>query len=77
MAAAREAKAAAARSEMEAERAKRKKAAAAASDKRVDQLYQEINNLTRISERVLLRNQSSQDTLSSKKDGDGPAAAAP
>jgi hypothetical protein len=77
LAAEREAKAVAARSKIEAERAKLKKTAAAASDARVDQLYQEINNLTRINERVLLRNPSPQGTLSSKKDGDGEAAAVP
>jgi len=74
VAAAREARAEAARAEVEAERAKLKtKAADAATSARVDQLYREINNLTRMNEQVLLRDRNLQGTPVKK---DGPEAAA-
>ena len=76
VAAEREARAEATRAEVEAKRAKLKKQAAAATDARVDQLYQEINNLTRMSEQFLLRNQSPRGTLA-KKDGSGVIAGTP
>ncbi|MFI5454745.1 MAG: hypothetical protein ACHRXM_04780 [Isosphaerales bacterium] len=77
VAAAREARVETARAEVEAERAKvNKKAAMAKADTRVDQLYQEINNLTRMSEQVLLRNPRPPDT-SAKQDGRDEAVGAP
>jgi hypothetical protein len=55
----RAARAAAEQAEAEAKRAQtEKKAERAAADARVQQLYEEINNLTRMSEQVMLRNPS-------------------
>jgi hypothetical protein len=77
VAAAQEARAAAARVEAEARRAKlKKKAALAETDARVGQLYQEINNLTRISEQFLLRDRSTPG-MPAKKDSRGGTADAP
>jgi len=77
VAAEREARAEAAQAEAEAEQAKLKKRAAdAETGTRVDRLYQEIDNLTRMSEQVLLRNRNPQGTPA-KKDGRGEAAGVP
>jgi len=77
VAAVRETRVEAARAEVEAERAKlEKKAADAKEDARVDQLYREINNLTRLSEQILLRDPRPRDT-SAKHDGRGEAVGAP
>jgi hypothetical protein len=62
-----QASAKAAKAVAEAERAKREKQAAAASNARVDQLYQEISNLTRMSEHVMLQSQIAR-SLPTKKD---------
>jgi len=70
----RKARAEAARAEAEAEQMKRKKKAAdAETGARVDRLYQEINNLSRMNEQILLRDRSPQGTPV-KKDGPGEAA---
>jgi C4-dicarboxylate-specific signal transduction histidine kinase len=70
VAAEREARVKAGRAEAEAERAKlEKKAASAVTDARVSRLYQEINNLTRMSEQVLLRDQSPRGTPVKKNNG--------
>ena len=58
VAAERKAAAKTAHTEAEVERAKLKRQSALASSARIDQLYQEINNLTQMSERVLLRDRS-------------------
>jgi hypothetical protein len=77
VAAEREAKAETARAEADAKLAKlKKKAADIETGARVDQLYQEINNLTRMSEQVLLRDRSFQGTPA-KKDGRGEATGLP
>jgi len=77
VAVAREARVEAARAAAESERATLdRKAANAKADARVDQLYQEINNLTRMSEQVLLRDPRPRDT-SAKQDGRGEAVGAP
>jgi len=77
VAAAQQARAEAARAAAEAERAKlKKKAADAETGARVDQLYQEINNLTRMSEQILLRDRS-KPGAPAKKDGRAAAADAP
>jgi len=72
----REARAKAARAEAEAERAKLKRKAAIAAGARVDQLYHEINNLTRMSEQLLLRNQRLRSTPV-KEDSPEETAGAP
>jgi nitric oxide reductase activation protein len=53
-----EAKAKTAQAEAEAERAKLRRQAAIASSERIDQLYREINNLTQMSEQVMLGRRS-------------------
>ena len=73
----REARAEAAQARAEAEQALLKKRAAALADARVDQLYQEINNLTRISEQVMLRDQKSPPRMPANENDPADTAGAP
>ena len=77
MTAEREARAEAAQARAAAEQAQIKKRAAALANARVDQLYQEINNLTRISEQVMLRDQKSPPRRSAHESDPANTAGAP